>query len=150
MRSSIVCLGMFVAAIAVAGPKLPAAPGNPPSLAKVPAEGVTLVVKGKAMPLEVLLEGRETWELKLFGEKTTVRIALPELVVGTKRGAKAQLDTGAQAGREGPWVVEITSASVGYLKRPGICSGKIAAWFAKDVYIVGTFKAGCIAYHPPP
>jgi hypothetical protein len=151
MRTAIVAGGVLLAGLAVAGPKLPTSPGNPPKLAGIPAAAVTLVWKGQAIPLEVWIEGHETWEIQLSGKETRATIAMPKLAVGTTRGAKATLGTGVEAGRVGPWVVEMTAVSVGYLKGPGVCSGKIAAWFAKDVYVVGTFEnAGCMSYVPPP
>jgi hypothetical protein len=151
MRTAIVAAGVLAAGLAVAAPKLPVSPGNPPQLAGVPTAALTLMRKGRAIPLEVWIEGRETWKIQLSGKETRATIALPKLAVGTTRGGKATLGTGVEAGRVGPWVVEMTAVSVGYLKGPGGCSGKIAAWFAKDVYIVGTFEnAGCISYTPPP
>lgn len=146
MRTAIVAVGVLVSGLAVAAPKLPASPGNPPKLAGVPTATLTLVRKGQAVPLEVWIEGRETWELRLSSKGTLAKIVVPKLAVGTARGDTAQLGTVV-----GRWVVEMTAVSVGYLKRPGVCSGKIAAWFAKDVYIVGTFEnAGCISYAPRP
>lgn len=148
-RTAIVAVLALGTTVADAAPKRPASPGNPPKLAGVPADGVVLVVKDKTIPVEVWLEGHDTWKLELRGAETTGAIVLPKLEVGTQRGDKARLGTGTAPGREGPWTVEITAASVGYLKSPGTCRGKIAAWFAKDVYVVGTFEAGCISYKPP-
>lgn len=145
MRTAIVAVCMLVAHHAIAAPK---SPGNPPKLAAGKA-AVTMVYKGKVVPLDIWIEGRDKWVLEFHGETTHGHIVIPNVDIGTTRGTKAFLGTGVEAGREGRWVLELTAVSMGYLKSPGACSGRIAAWFAKDVYIVGTFEnAGCISFTP--
>ena len=139
MRTLFVLGVTLVASIAAARPKVPAAPGNPPKLDGIPAKGVTLVAAGKATEAEIWLDGNETWTLEVRAKGATYKVALGKLAVGTSRGTS----------KTGAWVVEITAASPGYLKSPGLCSGRIAAWFAKDAYAVGTFtNAGCLSYTP--
>jgi hypothetical protein len=141
MRTLIVLGLTLVATIAAAGPKVPAAPGKPPSLDGIPAKGVTIVAKGKATPAEIWLEGHDTWKLQVRTKAGTFELELPKLAVGTYRGTP----------KTGAWVVEITAAAPGYLKSPGACSGRIAAWFADTTYVVGTFEsAGCLSYKQAP
>ncbi|CAN5846263.1 hypothetical protein BH11MYX2_BH11MYX2_18280 [soil metagenome] len=130
---------------------VPASPGAPPKLSSTKAmKSVVLVDHGVATELTVLLTGRDTWTLVASAKEVEITLTLSALK-GTEHGANASLARKSGTPAKGAWIVAIDKADVGYLKLPGVCSGRIAATFAKDVYVVGTFSsAGCISYDPKP
>jgi hypothetical protein len=133
------------------GSSLPPAPGSPPSLAHALGEPPTAVVGSSRTALSSVVIQREliASDATLVDSKTsvTLSIPLPELRKGTQRGRDATLTVGDRKWSAGEWIVELTDASPGQLKNLGPCDGRLAATFAPDVYVVGTFHGGCLSLH---
>lgn len=146
MRAWLVLLIVIMTSMAAADP-----PGDPPSLAKVTGSVVSVVDGKDVQPLDVFLTGAETWTVSASqGEAVTLTIELAKLAVGTFQGKDAALVIGKRTLR-GNWIIEITKASPGYLKSPGLCTGRLAATFGKTTYVTGGFvDAGCLSYRQKP
>ena len=139
-------LGLLLVTTIAHADDRPAAPGTPPKLDNAPKDRVVLVIGSELRPLDPTITDEQ---IEMIAGDARLELALPKLAKGMYRGKTAKLALGKKQ-LTGSWIVEISDASPGYLKMPGACSGKIAATFAKDTYVVGTFAgATCWTKHDP-